>query len=63
MQKFIISLLISFPFFVNAQIDSTTRYDDSLRRAALFLEPVEVRAIRASENSPFAKTTITGKVI
>ncbi len=37
--------------------------DDSLRRAALFLEPVEVKAIRATENAPFAKSTITGKEI
>ena len=63
MQKFITSLFILFPFFLSAQTDSAARYEDSLRRAALFLEPVEVRAIRASENSPFAKTTLTGKEI
>ena len=63
MQKFITGLFILLPFFISAQSDSAARYDDSLKRAALFLEPVEVRAIRASENSPFAKTTITGKEI
>lgn len=63
MQKFIAGLLIIIPSWLAAQSDSTARIEDSLRRAALFLEPVEVRAIRASENSPFAKTTITGREI
>jgi iron complex outermembrane receptor protein len=63
MQKFITVLLIIVPYFLSAQYESASHNEDSLRRAALFLEPVEVRAIRASENSPFAKTTITGKEI
>jgi len=63
MQKFITALLIIVPYFLSAQYESAAHNEDSLRRAALFLEPVEVRAIRASENSPFAKTTITGKEI
>ncbi len=61
MQKIIAVLLMLIPAWLFAQSDSTERYDDSLRKAALFLEPVEVRAIRASENSPFTKSTITGK--
>ena len=63
MQKFITALFIIVPYFLSAQYESAIHNEDSLRRAALFLEPVEVRAIRASENSPFAKTTITGKEI
>ena len=63
MQKFITGALILLPYLLSAQTDSLIRNEDSLRRSALYLEPVEVRAIRASENSPFAKTTITGKEI
>src|SRR5215216_1885683 len=63
MQKFILGAFILLPYLLSAQSDSTLRHEDSLRRAALYLEPVEVRAIRASENSPFAKSTITGKDI
>jgi hypothetical protein len=63
MQKFILGALIVLPYLLSAQSDSALRNEDSLRRSALYLEPVEVRAIRASENSPFAKTTITGKEI
>lgn len=37
--------------------------DDSLKRAALFLEPVEIKAIRASDIAPFAKTDITARQI
>lgn len=62
MQKFITSVLfILISIVVHAQADSSSQKEDSLRRAALFLEPVEVRAIRASENSPFTKTTISGR--
>jgi iron complex outermembrane receptor protein len=63
MQKFITAVLLFIPALIFAQSDSAARYEDSLRRSALFLEPVEVRAIRASENSPFTKTTLTGKEI
>jgi iron complex outermembrane recepter protein len=63
MQKFILGVFILLPCLLSAQSDSTLRHEDSLRRSALYLEPVEVRAIRASENSPFAKSTITGKEI
>lgn len=63
MQKFIAAVLILMPSWIFAQTDSSARIEDSLRRAALFLDPVEVRAIRASENSPFTKTTITGREI
>ncbi|MBL7696784.1 MAG: TonB-dependent receptor [Chitinophagaceae bacterium] len=63
MQKFIAGLLMVIPSLLFAQSDSMAQLEDSLRRAALFLEPVEVRAIRASENSPFAKTTISGREI
>lgn len=33
--------------------------EDSLKRAALYLEPVEIKAIRAADNAPFTKTTLT----
>lgn len=49
------------PLVISAQ--TTQQVEDSLKRAALFLEPVEVKAIRATENAPFAKTTITKKDI
>ncbi len=42
---------VLFFTFINAHAQN----EDSLKRAALFLEPVEVKAIRATENSPFAK--------
>ena len=61
MQKIIAILLVVLPGVIFAQSDSAAKVDDSLKRAALYLEPVEVRAIRASENSPFTKTTITGR--
>jgi iron complex outermembrane receptor protein len=63
MQKFILGVFILLPCLLSAQSDSILRHEDSLRRSALYLEPVEVRAIRASENSPFAKSTITGREI
>lgn len=63
MQKFIAAIFIFIPTLLFAQTDSIVRIEDSLKRAALFLEPVEVRAIRASENSPFTKTTITKQEI
>lgn len=52
-------LSVLFFSFINARAQN----EDSLKRAALFLEPVEVKAIRATENSPFAKSTITSKEI
>ena len=62
MQKFIASVLfILLSHLLQAQTDSAEHVEDSLRRAALYLEPVEVRAIRASENAPFTKTTISGR--
>ena len=63
MTKFITSILFFLPLFLDAQTDSVPLNEDSLRRSALFLEPVEVIAIRASENAPFAKTTITSAAI
>ena len=63
MTKFITSILFFLPLFLAAQTDSVPLNEDSLRRSALFLEPVEVIAIRASENAPFAKTTITSAAI
>lgn len=63
MKKFIAGLVILLPIIAVSQLDSSAHIEDSLKRAALYLEPVEVRAIRASENSPFTKTTITGSEI
>lgn len=59
MQKIIVAFLFIIPTWLSAQTDSIARDEDSLKRSALFLEQVEVRAIRASENAPFAKSTIT----
>lgn len=55
MQKIICAIIILIPLLSNAQDAS----EDSLKRSALYLEPVEVRAIRASENAPFTKTSLT----
>lgn len=57
MTKFISALLLLLPGLLPAQNDSTLN-EDSLERNALFLDPVEIKAIRAADNAPFAKTTI-----
>lgn len=62
MTKFIISIIFFVPVLLFAQTAPPLN-EDSLKRSALFLEPVEVKAIRANENAPFAKTTITRKQI
>ena len=59
MPKFLVALVFLVPFISSAQRDSLAKSEDSLKRAALFLEPVEVRATRAAENAPFTKTTLT----
>ncbi len=56
--KFVFLSVLFFTF-----INVRAQNEDSLKRAALFLEPVEVKAIRATENAPFAKSTITSKEI
>jgi iron complex outermembrane recepter protein len=56
--KFVFLSLLFFTLF-NAHAQN----EDSSKRAALFLEPVEVKAIRATDNAPFAKSTITSKEI
>jgi iron complex outermembrane recepter protein len=58
MTRLLLFILLSSPAFLNAQRDST-KPEDSARRSALYLEPVEVRATRAAENAPFTKTTIS----
>jgi len=63
MNKLIAALFCTLPLFTTAQKDRTRAAEDSLKRAALYLEPVEVRATRAAENSPFTKNTITKKDI
>lgn len=63
MYKLLAAIMIIAPLSLRAQTDSLRAREDSLRRSALFLEPVEVRAIRASDNSPFAKSTITAAEI
>ena len=63
MNKLIAAFICSLPLFATAQRDNTHATEDSLKRSALYLEPVEVRAIRASENAPFTKNTITKKDI
>lgn len=63
MSKLIAAVLFLLPIIATAQTDSTRRVEDSLKKSALFLEPVEVKAIRASDNAPFSKTTITAQQI
>ncbi|MEO8583886.1 MAG: TonB-dependent receptor plug domain-containing protein [Flavitalea sp.] len=62
MKKILGFLLSAVPIFLFAQKNDPV-YEDSLKRSALYLEPVEVIAIRASENAPFAKSTIIKKDI
>jgi iron complex outermembrane receptor protein len=59
--KILLAIIFFMPLVLSAQTDK--QVEDSLKRSALFLEPVEVKAIRAPENAPFAKTTITKKDI
>src|ERR1700743_3566601 len=63
------TLILLFVFFqVQAQVDSASRHNvqqpgqhrDSLK---LFLQPVEVRALRAGEKAPFTKTDLSKKEI
>lgn len=58
MNKLIATCIFLIPFFSYSQSDSSGTHD-SLQGRALFLEPVEVRAIRAADNAPFTKTTVT----
>ena len=59
MNKLIAALFCTLPVFAYAQKDGTKAAEDSIKRSGLYLEPVEVRAIRAAENAPFTKTTLT----
>jgi iron complex outermembrane receptor protein len=63
MSKLIAAVFFFLPLIATAQTDSVRRVEDSLKKSALFLEPVEVKAIRASDNAPFSKTTITSQQI
>lgn len=56
--KHTLAVLLLLPMAASSQ-----DIEDSLRKAALYLEPVEVKALRATENAPFAKSTITKKDI
>ncbi len=60
MRSFIVLFLLIWSASLLAQ---DREQEDSLKKAALFLEPVEIKAIRATDNAPFAKTTITSKDI
>ena len=51
MTKFIAILALLTPFASFAQENLALPNEDSLKRAALFLDPVEVKAIRAAENA------------
>jgi len=42
-------------------INNTTTANVALDNYAYFLEPLEVKSLRASEKAPFAKTNVTGK--
>lgn len=63
MSKYIAVVFFLVPLIATAQTDSIRNREDSLKKSALFLEPVEVKAIRASDNAPFSKTTITAQQI
>ncbi|HEX6171470.1 MAG TPA: TonB-dependent receptor [Chitinophagaceae bacterium] len=56
-----IAILITVAIFGNAVFGQTK--DSTKRDSFLLLEPVEVKAIRAGENSPFTKTNLTKKQI
>ena len=57
MRKFLTICLVAQTACAQAQTDTATtaRNHDSLK---LFLQPVEVRALRAGEKAPFTKTDI-----
>src|SRR5580765_3860706 len=56
-----IAILIIAAFVGNAVFGQTK--DSTKRDSFLLLEPVELKAIRAGENSPFTKTNLTKKQI
>jgi len=56
-----IAILITVAIVSNAVFGQTK--DSTKRDSFLLLEPVEVKAIRAGENSPFTKTNLTKKQI
>ena len=56
-----IAILITVAIFGNSVLGQTK--DTTKRDSFLLLEPVEVKAIRAGENSPFTKTNLTKKQI
>ena len=43
--------------------DNVTNADVSLQQQSYFLEPLEVKSLRASEKAPFTKTSISKHVI
>ncbi len=51
-------LLIATSIFAAAAASAQTETIDSVKKDRQMLEPVEVRAVRASDQSPFAKTEI-----
>lgn len=61
MPRFLFLLFLCLPLLISAQ--DSLQVEDSIKRASLYLEPVEVRATRAAENAPFTKTTISGEQI
>ena len=56
-----IAILIIAAIVGNAVFGQTK--DSTKRDSFLLLEPVELKAIRAGENSPFTKTNLTKKQI
>jgi len=56
MKRSLLSLLIVSTYWVNGQQEEKSKKD-----SILLLEPVELRAIRAGENSPFTKTNLFKK--
>ena len=56
-----IAILITVAIVGNTAVGQTK--DSTKRDSFLLLEPVEVKAIRAGENSPFTKTNLTKKQI
>src|SRR5450432_1117054 len=65
-QGFFLLAIVSYgQTVINKDSSALTLFPDSVRikTAGLFLDPVEIRAIRAGDKTPFTKTNITKKEI
>lgn len=56
--------IIAFIITLNTLVDMSGQQKDSVRKDSfLMLEPVEIRAVRASDDAPFTKTMVSKKEI